>query len=246
MLSISSISKKIRKTNILNNFTLPPIYEGEIVTILGKNGAGKSTFLKELIDLIGKKKPVAKINSSVVSYDDVGYLPQNYSIPLSVTVLDLLITTLNLHNKSLLTKKNSLEHSIKILKQIDITHLANKYCNQLSGGESQLVGLALALINNPKIIILDEPTSALDLNNQLLLMHFVHDYIKKHNIYGLMVVHDINLAIQFSDKVAIIKNGELYDYGNLNIIDPALIKNVFDVNSKIIVTEKKPILFTYK
>ena len=49
-----------------------------------------------------------------------------------------------------------------------------------------------------------------------------------------------------SDKVAIIKNGELYDYGNLNIIDPTLIKNVFDVNSKIIVTEKKPILFTYK
>ena len=64
MLSIASISKKIRKTNILNNFTLPSIYEGEIVTILGKNGAGKSPFLKELIDLIGKNKPVIKINSS--------------------------------------------------------------------------------------------------------------------------------------------------------------------------------------
>lgn len=241
-LKISPISKCYKDQVILDRLELPKIKEGSLVSIIGKNGAGKSTFLKETIRLVNQQQPVVEISGQTLTFKDFGYLPQDYKIHAVITVIELLIMTINIDNKSLSSKENSLELGMRTLDKIDIAHLANKNCFELSGGESQLVGLAQAIVNQPKLLILDEPTSALDLKNQMLLMNYVRNYIKEHKIYGLMVIHDINLAMQFSSYLAVFKNGSLYKFGSTEIINESLIKSVFEVKSEIIMTDSYPVL----
>ena len=106
-----------------------------------------------------------------------------------------------------------------------------------------MVGLAQSVINTPKVLILDEPTSALDMSNQLKLLEYIKAYARKNNAYVLMVVHDLNLAIQYSDKVAALHEGKLFVYGEpKKIIDKQLISDLFNVNSQIIQLEEYPVV----
>lgn len=241
-LTISGVSKTIKNKTILQTINLPPIPKGKIVSILGTNGAGKSTFLKEIINLINLNKKVVSVNNQSITHNDIGYLPQDYKITATLTVLEVLVTTINVNNPYLKSTSKSVEKSINTLNSIGITHLANKCCTDLSGGESQLVGLAQAIIKKPKLLILDEPTSALDLKNQIVLMNYVRNYINRFNIYGLMVIHDMNLAMKYSDLFAVFKDGKLNRYGASEIIDESMIYDVFEVRSELIKTPKSSIL----
>jgi iron complex transport system ATP-binding protein len=144
---------------------------------------------------------------------------------------------------SLFAKANSAEKSLQLLKQMGILHLANKVCTELSGGESQMVGLAQAVINQPKVLILDEPTSALDMHNQMKLLDFVRKYSQESQACVLMVIHDLNLAIQYSTKVAALHQGKLFAYGDpITTITPSLIWSVFDVDSHVAIIDERPIV----
>ncbi|WP_413283645.1 ABC transporter ATP-binding protein [Vibrio sp. MA40-2] len=242
-LNIQNLSVSFNGNQVLNNLTIPTIYPGEMVSLIGKNGAGKSTVLKQMTKLIQFDPKLITLNGQPIATDDIGYLPQDHRIWASITVVELLITTMHVGHNSLLTKANSAETALALLDNIGIIHLANKMCTELSGGESQMVGLAQAVINQPKVLILDEPTSALDMNNQLKLLEYVKEYTRTHSAYTLMVVHDLNLAIQYSDKVAALHNGVLFTYGEpKTIINQQLISDLFSVNSHIIQLDDYPIV----
>lgn len=244
-LNIQNMTVTFNGNRVLNHLTIPSIYPGEMVSLIGKNGAGKSTVLKQITKRIQFDPKLVTLNSKPIATDDIGYLPQDHRISASITVIELLITTMHVGSQSLFTKRKSAETALILLESIGIIHLANKICTELSGGESQMVGLAQAVINKPKILILDEPTSALDMNNQLKLMEYVKRYTRKYAACTLMVVHDLNLAIQYSDKVAALHNGELFTYGEpKKIIDEELILELFNVNSHIIQLDNYPIVAT--
>ena len=242
-LNINQLSVSFGKEVVLDNMTIPTIYPGEMVSLIGKNGAGKSTLLKQMTKRIRVNANNITLDNAPLSVNNIGYLPQDHRVSANITVIELLITTMHVDANSLFTKSQSAEKALKLLDSIGIFHLANKICSELSGGESQMVGLAQAVINEPKVLILDEPTSALDMHNQFKLLEFVKNYTRNNQACTLMVIHDLNLAIQYSDKVAALHNSNLFAYGEpKQIIDQVLIKDVFNVNSQIIQLEHYPVV----
>ncbi len=240
-LSIEHLSVRFGHKVILNDLSLPDIHPGELVSLIGTNGAGKSTLLKQITKSLWINDRAILLQGNKLSKKDIGYLPQDHRVEANLTVLELLILSLHLHEQTLLTKKGSAEQAFMILDKLEITHLANKSCMDLSGGESQMVGLAQAIINHPKVLILDEPTSALDMRNQLKLLRFVKLYLKETQSRALMVVHDLNLALQYADFVAVLHEGSLFDYGApQDVICPALLKSVFQVDAKVINVDDAP------
>ncbi|OBU17084.1 ABC transporter ATP-binding protein [Photobacterium aquimaris] len=242
-LTINDISVTFGDKTILDNLSLPVITAGEMVAIIGKNGAGKSTLLRHITQHLNQYSQQILLHNKPLSLDNIGYLPQDHRISATITVVELLITTLNMGSHSLFAKANSAEKSLLLLQQMGILHLANKICTELSGGESQMVGLAQAVVNQPKVLILDEPTSALDMHNQMKLLDFVKLYAQQNQACVLMVIHDLNLAIQYSTKVAALHQGQLFAYGNpITTITPALITSVFDVDSHVTIIDERPIV----
>ncbi|MGX9415822.1 ABC transporter ATP-binding protein [Vibrio sp. RC27] len=245
-LKINELSVSFSGHKVLDALSIPEIQPGEMVSLIGKNGAGKSTVLKQMTKLIRLNPSLITYNGQPIENDEIGYLPQDHRISASITVVELLITTMHVGSRSLFTQANSAERALALLIDIGIVHLANKVCTELSGGESQMVGLAQAVINKPAILILDEPTSALDMNNQLKLLEYVKAYTLKQRACTLMVIHDLNLAIQYSDKVAALHRGSLFAYGEPNhIINRELIRHLFEVNSQIIQLDQRPVVVTH-
>lgn len=242
-LKISNLSVSFGGNRVLNDLTFPDIQRGEMVSLIGKNGAGKSTVLKEMTKLFRINPHLITLAGKPLVLDDIGYLPQDHRITASISVIELLVTTMHVGSNSLFTKVGSAEKALALLHSIGIIHLANKICTELSGGESQMVGLAQAVINKPKVLILDEPTSALDMSNQLKLLEYVKAYTRQYSACALMVVHDLNLAIQYSDKVAALHNGRLFTYGEpAHVINEQLIKDLFNVKSQIIQLNDYPVV----
>ncbi|OAN11089.1 iron ABC transporter [Photobacterium jeanii] len=242
-LDITKVSVTFGKHQVLDELTIPRIFSGEMVALIGKNGAGKSTLLRQMTTLLRHHPAHIQYCERPLTLHDIGYLPQDHRISACITVIELLITTLNIDSGSLLAKKNSAETGLALLKEMGILHLANKSCTDLSGGESQMVGLAQAIINQPKVLLLDEPTSALDMQNQLRLLNYVQHYAKTQGACVLMVIHDLNLAIQYADKIAALHQGKLFAYDSPNnAITSQLIWDLFDVDSHIIMVEQRPVV----
>ncbi|WP_108651856.1 ABC transporter ATP-binding protein [Dongshaea marina] len=242
-LNIQDLTVRFGLKKVLNRLSLPQIEPGELVSVIGKNGTGKSTLLKEITKRDRRKNFIITLDDQPLAHRDIGYLPQDHRIFSSTTVVEMLISVLNINATTLFSKPESANKALQLLSEMGILHLASKNCMQLSGGESQMVGLAVALINKPRVLILDEPTSALDLNNQLKLLEYVKRYTREQQIYTLMVIHDLNLAIQYSDKVAALHKGQLHVYGKpKEVIDRPMLKRVFEVNSRIIQLENHPLV----
>lgn len=244
-LKVSNLSVRFGQKTVFDDLSLPEIQPGELISLIGTNGAGKSTLLKQITKSLWLRQPSVTYQGRALKQKELGYLPQDHRVDANLTVLELLILNLHLHERSLLTKKGSAEAAFDVLEQMQITHLANKSCLDLSGGESQMVGLAQAIINRPNVLILDEPTSALDMHNQLKLLDFVRKYLKECGACALMVVHDLNLALQYADFVAVLHQGELVEYGApQSVISPDLLKRVFQVHANVMHLDGVPFVIT--
>ena len=242
-LIVRNLTVSFGKHRVLDDLSIPEIHHGEVVSLIGKNGAGKSTLLKQMTRIVKMHPHCFELDGEPLHLKDVGYLPQEHRIGAALTVLELLITTMHVGVHSLFTQADSVDRALELLEEIGILHLAGKLCTELSGGESQMVGLAQALINRPKVLILDEPTAALDMHNQLRMLENVRSYVRREKACAIMVVHDLNLAIQYSDRVAALCGGKLLTYGSpYELINEELIATLFHVNSEIVHVDDRPVV----
>jgi iron complex transport system ATP-binding protein len=115
------------------------------------------------------------------------------------------------------------------IKKLSLDEIALRYIDELSGGELQKVGIARAIAQNPKLLLLDEPTSSLDLKNQLEILDTVKDVVRKENVSAIMTMHDLNLAFRYSDKFLFLKNGTIFAAGSMEDITPDIIREVYGV-----------------
>ncbi|WP_423793116.1 ABC transporter ATP-binding protein [Methanocaldococcus indicus] len=234
ILSVDGVEFSYKSRKILNNIKFE-VKRGEVVSILGVNGAGKSTLLKCINKILKPKKgtilidnfDIDKLNNSELA-KLVGYVPQksegNY-----MTVFDTVLLGRKPHIKWEVSERD-IELTYKVLKLLDLEDYALRYTNELSGGELQKVIIARALVQEPKVLLLDEPTNNLDLKNQLEVMKIIKDVSKSKNIASIIVMHDLNLALRFSDKFIMLKDGYVYAYGGKEIITPENIKAVYGVD----------------
>ncbi|WP_425539374.1 ABC transporter ATP-binding protein [Microaceticoccus formicicus] len=233
---------------ILNKISFD-VDEGLFISLLGINGAGKSTLLKNLNRLLKpsegkilidgedlfsiKKKELAQKMAYVNQYNTAGVN----------TVFDNILVGRCPHIRNDACS-NDYEIVEEIIKAMKLEKYALRNTDTLSGGEFQKVVMARALAQEPKILLLDEPTSNLDIKNQLDVLNLVKDYCTTRHISVIMSIHDINLALKFSDRYLLLKDGIIKDYGDNSIINTENIKSVYDIDAEIISHRGRKILIT--
>lgn len=237
IVSVEGVEFKYKSTEILKDVKFE-VEKGEVVSILGINGAGKSTLIKCINKILPPKKGTITVENLDVNKMDrldlakkVGYVPQrsngNY-----MTVFDALLLGRKPHIKWEISKKD-IEITENVLKLLDLEKYALRNTNELSGGELQKVIIGRALVQEPKLILLDEPTNNLDLKNQLEVMRILKDVSVSQNITSIIVMHDINLALRYSDKFLMLKDGKIFAEGGKEIINSQNIMEVYGVNTYV-------------
>lgn len=230
-----------KDNQILKNINFK-VNDGEIFTILGQNGIGKTTLLKCLNGVlkwssgevyIGNKKI-----TSLKELKNIGYVPQahNLSFPYSVRELVIMGRAKYLGVFSTPSEK---DYKIveKVLDEIGILHLIDKKCSELSGGQLQMVFVARALAGEPQILILDEPESHLDFKNQSIILKLIVRLVKEKGITCIFNTHYPEYALRISDR-SMIMGKDNYIVGKTSeIINEDNLKKYFGINTKILDAE---------
>ena len=222
---------------ILENINLS-LEEGHILAILGPNGIGKTTLLKCMIGLLpwhsGKTLLYGK---EIHTLKAEGCLEHHFLHPAVPRVCVLLYRSGNGSAGSQCPSgnvqqpgKEELEMAEAMMERVGISHLANKDCNRMSGGELQMVLIARALINDPKLIILDEPETGLDFHNQILVLNMVERLAHESGISAIMNTHYPTNAMSVADEALMLnRKGEFFYGPAAEILNEENISYSFDV-----------------
>lgn len=246
MIEIQNLSYSIKDKDILKNISLSAT-KNEIVGLIGANGSGKSTILKNIY------KSLSYINGSIKVQDEevneltnkqlarkIAVVAQDNDASFDFTVEEVVIMG-RYAKKGMFVNYNDDDYTLcnKILTELKIEKLKKQSYLTLSGGERQKVLLARALIQETDILILDEPTNHLDIGAQLQMLK----KIKSLNKTILVALHDINFALSYCDRVYILDKGEIYSYGYpADVITEEMINKLYDASCKIIDFEGKPLV----
>lgn len=213
-LSVKNLTKTYNKKIIIKDITFS-IQNGEFVSILGSSGCGKTTLLKILIGIENPDsgeiiKDGESITKKEPSKRQMGIVFQDYALFPNMNVLENVMYALN--NK-LKNKKQAEEEALKMLKLVKMEEHIKKYPHELSGGQKQRVAIARTLVLKPDIILFDEPMSALDAENRLSLQKEIKKLQKDLKTTIIYVTHDQEEAFSLSDKVIVMKDGQIQQVG---------------------------------
>ncbi len=241
MLKAEDIVLQYGKHKVIHGADLR-IAKGEIVTIIGANGSGKSTILRALsrnltpahgtVFLDGKE--ILSMNTKEVA-KKLAVLPQIHSVPDDFSVRDLvsygrfphLSPTGRMHHKDFV----AVDRAIEMTK---MGHLQHRLVSTLSGGERQRAWIAMALAQEPEILLLDEPTTFLDISHQFELLEMIKRLNEDTGLTFVMILHDLNQASRYSKRLIVLKNGNVYRAGSPEeIITPELLGEVFNIQVRI-------------
>lgn len=197
-LIVNNLSYSIGNKEILNNLTFN-CSAGEVIAIIGKNGIGKTTLLKNILKKLNKVSSIKLIGTEPI----IGYVPQfrqiDEELPLSVE--DFISLPLTKSFLPWLTNKEKQAINY-VLNLTNSTLQKSKSLGLLSGGERQRIYLAQALVNKPNMLLLDEFTSNLDKDSEIECMSLIREITKKENIITLCITHELSLIDeQYVDKI---------------------------------------------
>ena len=226
------------------------IKQGKVTTLIGANGCGKSTLFnlitKNLRPNSGEIRLEGKDISQVKLKDfarQVAIVHQYNTAPADISV-EKLVAFGRTPYHAFGSTSNSEEDEEKIKRALEITNtekLKDKAVAQLSGGQKQRVWIAMALAQHPKILFLDEPTTYLDIRYQLQILKLVRKLNEEYGMTVIMVLHDINQSLYYSDEIVAMKDGRITAQGKPEeIITSELIKNVYDVELGISAVNGRP------
>lgn len=213
--------------------------EGHILSVLGPNGIGKTTLLKCMIGLMpwsrGRSllagKDIRTLKPKEI-WNMISYIPQTHGFSFSYTGLEMVMLGRSSH-LGLFSQPGhrEIEMAEAMMEKVGITRLADKDCNRMSGGELQMVLIARALINEPKLIILDEPETGLDFHNQILVLNMVEKLAHKENIGAIMNTHYPTNAMSIADEALMMnRKGDRFYGPTGDILNESNISKSFDVN----------------
>ena len=219
------------------------ISKGEVVSILGPNGAGNTTLLKCLLKILKPRgaiyingKELWRITSKELA-KSIGYVPQRHHSIFAYKVIDfVLMGRAPHHNIFSLPSKDEYEKAFKILEILGIKDLADRTIAEVSGGQLQLILIARALIQEAKILLLDEPTAHLDIANELKVLSIVRNLVKKKMVdTAIMALHDPIMATLFSDKIVLMDKGIMVAQGRPEqVLTPENLYKVYGIEFDII------------
>jgi iron complex transport system ATP-binding protein len=220
---------------------------GEFMGIMGPNGSGKTTLLKCIDGLLRPHIGTVLIDRRDVQLMErkeigrtIAVVPQSSGVDFAFTVLDIVLMGRTPHiGRFSFETAEDIEKARKAMEATGTSHLAERTFDGLSGGERQRVIIARALAQEPRVLLLDEPTVHLDLRCQFEVLDLVRRLSKEKRITTIAVLHDLNLAAQYCDRMVLLSNGKIASVGTpAEVLTPDNIKEVYSIN---VLVKKHPI-----
>ena len=220
MIGFENVAAGYGLREVLKDITLS-VEEGEFVGLIGSNGTGKSTLIKCISGLMpvkrGKITVCGRDNAALKAKERarlMAVVPQSYHVEYDFTVEDIVMMGRNPY-MSLGQREGKEDYEIveDAMRATNTLVFRERYYNELSGGERQRVILARAIAQKTKVILLDEPTSALDIHHQIEVMELITKLNQEEHMTILAVLHDINMASRFCQRIVMLKDGTVYADG---------------------------------
>ena len=222
ILEVKSLFVELNKEKIIENLSFK-VEAGEILTILGPNGSGKTVLLKTLLGLMPYQK------GEIIWKDNIkiGYLPQGLT-PMKIRNLPLSVK--DFFN---LKQKNEKE-TTKALELVEIdTQILKKQLGDLSSGQFQRILFAWVLINHPNVLVFDEPTTGIDIGGEKTIYSLLYRFWKEKQTTIILVTHDLNVVYKYSTNVLCLHKGSLCCYGKPHqILTPQSLEKLYGTEIK--------------
>lgn len=212
-LEVENLVKSYGNNPVIKNLTFS-IEKGQLISFVGESGSGKSTFLKCLSGLENINSGKVILNNKIINDKNlfvkpqirkIGYVFQDYPLFPHLNIRENICFNL---------EKRYFKNFEDIVKLTNLKPLLERYPHEISGGEQQRVSIARSIIREPDLLLLDEPFSNLDANIKYSIRDEICKIIKKTNTTTILVTHDINDALNISDKILIFKAGIVQQYSD--------------------------------
>src|SRR5260221_2371775 len=214
---------------------------GEMVGLLGPNGAGKTTLLRLLSGVLSPQQGQVLLEGRDLrqwgrrgAAQHIAAVPQELDVPFAFTV-EHMVSLGRTPFISLLGSQT--KHDLAIIQQAmsaaEVTLLAGRVFNELSGGERQRVLVAMALAQEPKLLLLDEPTSHLDIKYQIDILELVQRLNRERGVTVIAAMHDLNLAARYFPRLLLFQRGVVADAGPAEVLEPHLLKRVYGIDVQV-------------
>ncbi len=233
-ITVKGLSFSYNSKPVLKNLSFD-VRAGEVVFIVGPNGSGKTTLLKCIAGILKPRGAVLVEGSNLSGRDlakRLAYVPQRSDVAF-LTVFDIILLGRKPH-MGFGPSKEDYEVVREVISLMDLDELAFRRVDELSGGEVQKVMIARALAQKPRILLLDEPTNNLDVRNQIEIMRLIRKIAKESGISVVSTMHDLNLASLYADRILMLKDGEIFAEGGLEVLTKENIRAVYGIDVEVV------------
>jgi phosphonate transport system ATP-binding protein len=254
ILAINNLTKYYKDVRALADVSLK-VKAGEFVTVIGRSGAGKSTLLRCVNRMI-------EPSSGMIEFDGIdmrslrrrdlrrarrriGMIFQHFNLVPRQTVIENVLHG-RLGYKSTLQgslgiyDREEKRHAMDVLERLGLEDQARKRCDQLSGGQKQRVGIARALVQDPRLILCDEPIASLDPKSSKTIMDHLYRISRDMKITILMNLHQVDVAIKYSDRIIGIREGAIVYDGDSKKLKKKIVAEIYGSDAEDILFEESP------
>lgn len=242
MISVEALSVCYGPKQVLMNIDLT-VGRGEVVALIGPNGAGKTTLLRAISGLLRSRSGKVSVNGQAISKlspveraRTMAVVPQARHLPDGFTVWQTVLLGRTPYLGWLgRPSPEDQEQTAWALERCQLTDLSGRLVQELSGGEQQRVLLARALAQATPILLMDEPTAHLDMQHQTLLLNLVRELAQEADLAILMILHDLNLASLYADRVALLVSGQISASGSAaEVLTPSNLMTAYGVLVQVV------------
>ena len=254
MIKVNNLTYGYDRNEILKDISLH-IKQGDFYALMGANGSGKSTLLKIVSKMLLVEentifitgKDINKYSSKALARN-ISVVSQRQHLNFDISTQEMVFMGRNPYQKRLQGDTDEDKQIVEnCMRKTDTWHLREASVNKISGGEYQRVILARAMAQKTPILLLDEPLSNLDVAHQFEIISLLKDLNKTEGITIVLIIHDLNLALEFCDKLILLKdNGIFYDGVIENGLTRPFIESVFNVDSSIVEMDSKRLVMLSK
>ncbi|MGL5820459.1 MAG: ABC transporter ATP-binding protein [Sarcina sp.] len=239
MIEIKRISKKYQDKKVLDDVSFS-IKKGELTSFIGPNGAGKSTVLNIIARLLKADQGMVFLEGKNInewSDEDfakkISILKQTNNINTRITIKELVSFGRFPYSQGFLTSKDY-EFIDKAIDYMQLKEIENSYLDQISGGQRQRAFIAMIIAQDTEYILLDEPLNNLDMKHSVQMMKVFRNLVDELNKTVVIVMHDINFASCYSDKIVVLKEGSLIKSSKTSeVINDKFLSDIYEIDFNI-------------